>query len=77
MKWYSNWGQVSRRSARPSGAGTPSGKPRRHTGFEQFVEFLKTGNDPYGESGAHLQEWIGDWDRETFNVKERKKPFEQ
>ena len=40
-------------------------------------EFLKTGDDPYGESEADLKEWIGDWDPEAFNVMEWKKAFDR
>ena len=45
-------------------------------GYERLVEFLKTGNNPYGESEADLKEWIGDWDPGTFFVMEWKKAFD-
>jgi hypothetical protein len=46
-------------------------------GYERLVEFLKTGNDPYGESEADLKEWIRSWDPEAFNVMEWKKAFDR
>lgn len=40
------------------------------SGYERFLEILKTGKDPFGENVTELKKWLGDWEPEKFNIKE-------
>lgn len=46
-------------------------------GYGRFVEFVRTGQDPYGEHPEELREWLGDWDPEAFDLSEEKRRFDR
>ena len=46
-------------------------------GYERIVEFLDTGEDPDGEDPEELNEWIGDWRPDEFDLDRQRKAFDR
>ena len=46
-------------------------------GYERMVEFVRTGDDIWGDDAVDLARWLGDWDPERFELKAAKKTFDR
>ena len=46
------------------------------SGYDRYVEFLRTGKDPFGDDPADLREWLGRWKPDTFPLAKVKKAFD-
>ena len=47
------------------------------SGYARLVEFLETGDDPWGDDAGELAEWVGDWNPDDFSLSEAKAVFDR
>ena len=46
-------------------------------GYERMVQFIETGEDPWGDDAEELAEWVGDWRPEGFDVEQVRRRFDR
>lgn len=47
------------------------------SGYERFVEFLRTGVDPWDDDPDHLLEWLDGWRPDAFDFTKTKRKFDK
>ena len=46
-------------------------------GYFRMVDFLETGEDPFGDDAIDLAEWLGSWSPDTFDLSAVKRAFDR
>ncbi len=46
-------------------------------GYARMVQFIETGEDPWGDNAVELAEWVGDWRPEDFDAEQVRHRFDR